>query len=160
MRAYKAVVFLLAAIPLLTGPLDLFLGLKAPKSIGMVLSDIDVRDPVLNSQVRFFGAVWFGTGLLMVLGAARLERFGAVLKMTFAVLTLAGLGRLFSMLQFGLPSAPIGAAFILATIVLEIVVAPVMLLWQRRLEQPQKVRGRWTLMTRNSVSRDSACPKP
>jgi hypothetical protein len=142
LRVYQAVVLLLALIPLSTGPLDLVLGLEGPRSIGMALSDIDLRDPILNSQVRFFGAVWLGTGLLMGLGAVRFERYGGVLKVIFAVLAVAGLGRLVSVVQFGLPAAPVGVAFVFATIILEVGIAPLMLLWQHRLERSWTARVR------------------
>jgi len=141
MRAFKTVVLLLALIPLSTGLLDLFLGLQAPKSIGMALSDVDLRDPILNSQVRFFGAVWMGTGLLMLLSAARIERYALVLKVILIVLTVAGLGRLVSLQQFGLPATQIGVAFIFTTIILEIVVVPLLLLWQHVMERSRPTRN-------------------
>ena len=138
MRAFKAAVLALAAIPLLTGALDFAIGAAAPRLIGATLSARDLADPLLNSQIRFFGGLWVGAGVLMVLSATDLARYGPVLDILFAALVVAGIGRAATVLQFGLPPNAAGQGFVLVTIGLEILVLPLMVLWRRRLAQPSR----------------------
>jgi hypothetical protein len=137
MRAFRLIVFLLAVVPLITGPLDMLMGLHAPQLIGARLSAVDLRDPLLNSQIRFFGAIWFGVGLLMMMCLSDLRRHSSLLRATLGVVFLAGLGRTASILQFGLPANPEGAAFVVATTSIEIVGMPALLWWLGRLHWTQ-----------------------
>lgn len=123
----------LAAIPLLTGFLDLALGLAAPRMIGAALSAQDATDPLLNSQIRFFGAVWCGVGALMARSVTDLPRFGPLLDTVFAALIVAGIGRAVTILEFGLPASTLGQAFVWATTSLELAGLPLMILWRRML---------------------------
>jgi hypothetical protein len=129
MRAFKMVLFLLALIPILTGPLDWALGLQAPHLIGARLSVADARDPLLDSQIRFFGAIWFGVGLLLATCATDPRGRSLFLEGLFAVLFLAGIGRTLSIVQFGLPASPEGAAFVVVTTAVEIIGMPLLWLW-------------------------------
>ena len=86
MRAFRTLIWILALVPILTGPLDWSMGLQAPHLIGAQLSQQDFRDPLLNSQIRFFGAIWFGVGLLLMVG---LFARCAALALFFYTLVLA-----------------------------------------------------------------------
>jgi hypothetical protein len=65
MQAFEITLYLLALIPLCTGALNLGMGLRAQGLIGAQLSPEGFRDPLLNSQIRFYGAIWFGFGVLL-----------------------------------------------------------------------------------------------
>lgn len=142
MRAYRIVLTLLALIPILTGPLDLALGLQAPRALGMALSPADLADPLLNSQIRFFGAVWFGVGLVMLVCARDLERHALVLKVIFASLVIAGMGRLAALFQFGLPRSAVGTAFVQVTTAVELILVPAMAFWLAWLARGRRLGSR------------------
>ncbi len=57
MRMFKTTLYLLAVIPLLTGTLDLALGLPGQRLIGARVSPEALSDPLLNSQIRFVATV-------------------------------------------------------------------------------------------------------
>jgi hypothetical protein len=135
MRTYKTVVTLLAIIPLLTGVLDLCLGVQAARTIGLILSSSDFSDALLNSEFRSFGTTWLGFGVLLMLSVTDLERYSIVAKTLFGLIFVAGLGRLLTIGQFGLPGTAVGSAFVLVTTVLEIGGPPLMILWQSALER-------------------------
>jgi hypothetical protein len=135
MRAFRMIILLAAVVPLLTGPLDLALGAQAPQLIGARLSAHDLRDPLLNSQIRYFGAIWFGVGVLVMMCLSDLKRHSLLLRVTLGVVFLGGLGRTASLAQFGLPTNPIGAAFVTVTTLIEIVGVPLLLWWHAHLDQ-------------------------
>jgi hypothetical protein len=120
-------------VPILTGPLDWSMGLQAPHLIGAQLSQQDFRDPLLNSQIRFFGAIWFGVGLLLILWLLDSARYAIILPGTLGMVFIAGIGRTASIVQFGLPANAQGMAFVIVTTTLEIVGMPLMLWWYWRL---------------------------
>jgi hypothetical protein len=133
MRALKIVLFVLALIPIATGALDIALGLEAPRLLGAALSPEDLRDPVLDSEIRFFGAFWFGVGPLILLCLSDLRRYAVVLRGVLALVFLAGVGRTLSMAHFGLPQSAIGTIFIVCATLSQVVGMPLLLIWLFRL---------------------------
>jgi hypothetical protein len=133
MRAFKIVVFVLALIPIVTGPLDIALGLEAPHLLGAALSPEDLRDPVLDSEIRFFGAFWFGVGPLILLCLWDLPRYAPMLRGLLAIVFLAGVGRTYSMAHLGLPSTAIGKIFVVCATLSQVVGMPLLLIWLFRL---------------------------
>jgi hypothetical protein len=106
------------------GSIQLALGVASPVYGDLVLPS----SPALDSNLRFFGGLGLGLGLILLWTLPRIERqttvFGAVWACTFG----GGVGRALSWLAIGTPPAPM-AAFTLV----EVVGAPLMILWQRRL---------------------------
>jgi hypothetical protein len=124
----KVVVRILCLVPLLTGLIDLVLGAGALSSVGVDLSRTVLENATLNSQLRFFAAIWFGFGVMLWIVAGDLVQHATGFKLMCWILILSGVGRLASIMQFGLPAPPfIGAAF------LELAGIPLLLIWHSQL---------------------------
>jgi len=134
MIAFRTALYLLAGLALLTGAIDLLLGLKGQKAIGADLSPKAFDDALLNSQLRYLGAIWFGFGGLLLLCLTDLGKYSVLLQGALAVVFLGGLGRIASMIQFGLPAASRGKALVIAATAIEIIGAPGLLWWQSLLD--------------------------
>ena len=124
---------LLALIPLCTGALNLGMGLRAQGLIGAQLSPEGFRDPLLNSQIRFYGAIWFGFGVLLCVCLSDLNTYSSLLRGSLAIVFLGGVGRVASLFQFGLPTGTLGKAFVVAVTVIEIIGMPLLLWWHSQL---------------------------
>jgi Domain of unknown function (DUF4345) len=135
MRAFRTAIILLALIPLLTGALDLILGLPAARPLGLDLPLPDVRDAFLNSEMRSLGAIWMGVGVILLYAAADLERRAFLAKLVLVMLLIGGLGRLASVIEFGLPQAPVGKLFVVATTGSQLLIPCILLAWQHVLQR-------------------------
>jgi Domain of unknown function (DUF4345) len=124
MYALTILVRILCFIPFATGALDLVLGAKAFSPLGTQISTEALADPSLNSQIRFFGAIWLGFGCLLWHSSSDLKTHATWFRLMGFTLVLSGVGRLISWIQFGVPVTP----FIGATLV-ELLLIPCLLLW-------------------------------
>lgn len=122
----------LALIALVTGLVDVVVGAKGQSLIGVVLTD-GFGDPVLNSQIRYLGAIWFGFGVLLWMCSNNLARYNTLLRGALWVVVLGGIGRTISLIQFGFPSSAAGCAFVVGAIAIELLAVPFMLFWGKRL---------------------------
>ena len=86
------------------------------------------RDAILNSEIRFWGAIWFGYGVTLWWASVDLRGRGDVLRILLGTLFLSGLGRALSVAQFGWGSSVLNGAMIL-----EIVGSPALLVWHAQL---------------------------
>jgi hypothetical protein len=127
MRALKILIRTLCVIPLATGAVDFLMGASALTAVNATLPVDALTDASLNSQLRFFGAIWFGFGALLWRVAGDLKTHAHVFRLMCFTLILSGVGRLISLVQFGVPALP----FVIATIV-EVVVIPGVLFWHWR----------------------------
>jgi predicted membrane channel-forming protein YqfA (hemolysin III family) len=116
---------LLGAIPIMTGIIGMF-GISDPlyASAGLPPS------PLLDSNLRFFSGVWLGLGVAMYWIIPTIEKQTLLFRALWVMIFIGGIGRLISMLMVGLPPAP----FIGFT-ALEIVGAPLLVLWQSRVSR-------------------------
>jgi hypothetical protein len=128
MKNLSMIVKLLCLIPLLTGAMDLLVGANAFQTLGAALPAETLKEPNLNSQIRFFGAIWLGFGVLLWRASHDLKANASSFYWLCAILILSGVGRLISALQFGWPAPPL-----IGAMVVELVLIPVLLLWHRRL---------------------------
>lgn len=133
MRAFKTTLYLLALIPLFTGALNVVLGLQAQGLIGAQLSPEGFRDPLLNSQMRFYGAIWFGFGLLLCVCLSNIKIYSSLLRGSLAIVFLGGVGRIASLVQFGFPTEALSMAFVIAVTAIEIIGMPLLLWWHSHL---------------------------
>jgi hypothetical protein len=124
-RALQVVTGILGVIPVSTGLVGL-LGLRDPLYVRFGV----VPNVALDSNLRFFGGVWLGLGVVLFLMLPRIEREGALFRAMWGMIFLGGVGRLVSIVDAGLPPAPF-----LGVLVLEIVGAPLFVLWHRRIER-------------------------
>lgn len=126
MKAFRWTLIVLSVVPLVTGAVDLVFGAAAVQLLGTELPESGLLDPTLNSQLRFFGAIWIGYGAALLWIAkdpvSRAEPF----RLLAAFLVLSGFGRLLSMAQFGPPAAPLIVAMFV-----EVVAVPLLAWWHR-----------------------------
>lgn len=116
----------LAAIPVLTGVLTM-MGLDDPIYATANLP----RHALLDSNLRFLGGVWLVLGLALLRLLPRIERETTLFRTLWAMVFAGGVGRLLSMLTLGLPPWPF-----VAFTVLEIVGAPLFVVWHARVARP------------------------
>ena len=129
MNAYTLALKLASPIFILVGALHLVYGVDADVMLGANLSTAALQDPVLDSQNRFYGIAFTLYGVLLYLCATDLNRYSTVLRCVLSVFFAAGLARLVSIAIHGLPSV-----LVLALLVSEIVLPPILLLWLSRIE--------------------------
>ena len=112
MAGLTLAVRLFCVVAFVTGGLDLVDGMDLLVSAGAPVERV-AADPVLNSQVRFWGAIWFGFGLVLWRTSSRLRAEAGLFRLLCAVIALSGLARLASALLYGLPGAILTGAMIL-----------------------------------------------
>ena len=115
-RAFCIVAFVTGAIDLVNGVGLLILG-------GAHLQDV-TRDPVLNSQVGFWGAIWFGFGVVLWRASSHLRDEVDLFRLLCGTVALSGLARLGSAFAYSLPGPVLTGAMLL-----EIVAGVGFLLW-------------------------------
>lgn len=135
MRKFQVTLYILAVIPILTGLLDLALGLRAIESFSEGLSSIFFDDELFNAQYRFLGGVWLSIGVLLYLAATDLKKYSTMLKVVLWGIFAGGIGRAMTVLQFGLPENSAGAAFVLGNMAIETVGMLGLLWWHSVLEK-------------------------
>jgi len=113
MRNLMLTVRAFCVIPFVTSSLDLIDGVGLLKKAGVPLDEGSARDPMLNSQIRFFGAIWLGYGIVLWRASSRLRTEADLFKLLCGILGLSGLARLASAFQYGFPGVPLGGAILL-----------------------------------------------
>ncbi len=126
MNALVIAVRIFCLVPFATGLADLIFYARVFESLGLTFSDAIMSNPALNSQIGFWGAIWFGTGLLLWKCTNDLVRYQDWFYLLCGILFLSGTGRAIAAIQFGLPPAPLPAAM-----ALELVGIPLAILWHR-----------------------------
>lgn len=132
MKFVKAITVLLSSLALLTGAMDVVIGVAGQANIGVGNAASVPLDPVLDSQVRFLGAVWVGLGAIQLVCLGDLRRYSTILQLCFAIVILGGIGRALSLLQAGHPSSDIGTVFIAVALAIELMLVPLVWLAFRR----------------------------
>ncbi len=126
MNALRLVIRVLCLLPFATGLLDLLRGAAYLRSGGAVIPDAVAADPVLNSQVKFWGAIWLGYGLTLWRTSSDLRANAGLFRLLMGVLFLSGVGRGAAAIQFGRPGRALEGAM-----GLELIGTPLLLLWHR-----------------------------
>lgn len=126
MNALTRVVRIFCLLPLVTGPLDLAQGVRVLRPASAMIPERVAADPALNSEVKFFGAIWFGYGLTLWRASADPRANAGLFRLLLGILFLSGIGRAAAAVQFGRPGRLFAGAM-----VLELVGAPLLLLWHR-----------------------------
>ena len=102
MHALKLAVCALCVIPFATGAIDIVNGVGLLIVGGAHLQSV-ARDPALNSQVSFWGAIWFGFGLILWRASAHLRDEADLFRLLSGTIALSGLARLGAAFAYGLP---------------------------------------------------------
>jgi len=102
MQNLKMTVRALCIIPFLTGVADIVYGEGLLNIAGARLENA-ANDPVLNSQIGFWGAIWFGFGLILWRASSHLRDEADLFRLLCGTLVLSGLARLGSMMMYGFP---------------------------------------------------------
>jgi hypothetical protein len=110
-RVVQVCLFLVAAIAMLGGTLQ------------MVLGQPDTT-PRLDNVHRFMAGVYFSTGLINLWAAATIRRQGTLVYLLALGVLLAGVGRLVSISQVGLPQpAALWLGYLIPELLLPVVIA-------------------------------------
>lgn len=124
MPLLSTIVRILCIVPVLTGLLDIATGTHSLELAGMKVPPGASQHPILESQIRFFGAIWFGWGLCLWRITTDLQANAGWFRGLLGILFVSGLARAAAALQFGLPGGPLTIAMIV-----ELVGAPLLLAW-------------------------------
>lgn len=122
-RPLQIATAVLGAVPVLTGAVGM-MGLSDP----LYASAEIPAQALLDSNLRFLSGIWLGLGLAVFWLIPRIEQHTVLYRLLWGMIFMGGIGRLLSMVFTGLPPLP----FIGFT-VLEIVGAPIFVLWQARI---------------------------
>ena len=110
-RVVQVCLFLVAAIAMLGGTLQMFLG--QPDTL-----------PRLDNVHRFMAGVYFSTGLINLWAAVTIRRQGTLVYLLALGVLLAGVGRLVSISQVGLPApAAVWLGYLIPELLLPVVIA-------------------------------------
>lgn len=121
-RPLQIATAILGAVPVLTGAVGL-MGLSDP-----IYASAEIpAQALLDSNLRFLSGIWLGLGLAVFWLIPRIEQQTVLYRVLWGMIFMGGIGRLLSMVFAGLPPLP----FVGFT-VLEIVGAPIFVLWQAR----------------------------
>ncbi len=127
-RTLQVTSALLGLVPVATGVVQL-MGLHDPLYASLNLP----QDATLDSNIRFLAGIWLGLGLANLWLVPRIERETSLFRALWLMIFLGGVGRLLSMAFAGMPMLP----FVGFT-VLEVVGAPVFVVWQGRVARTCK----------------------
>jgi hypothetical protein len=132
-KVLQIVLGVLGLIPILTGGLNLIMGASALNLDGASFSSDVLNNVVLDSEIRFFGAIWFGIGIILYWMLPSIEKHTMLLRLMTGGIFLGGIGRLASALLVGIPPNH----FIAAT-TLELIGMPLLVLWQSLISTSSK----------------------
>lgn len=127
--AFKVMTYFMAAICLFTGANEFINGFIAFQDMGANLTEEGFADPLMNNVIRFFAAMWMGVGVMFIVFILDLERYKPAMLALFGIVFLGGIGRIISVLEFGMPEAASGVNLVVSGVIVEIVVIPVMACW-------------------------------
>lgn len=128
----KFVTLVLSVIAVLTGAMDVLSGIAGQANIGVGPATVPPYDPVLDSQVRFLGAVWLGFGVIQAAAWRDIVRHGAILQVCYFAIVLGGIARVLSLCLTGIPTGSVGRIFIVVALIIELVFVPLAWIAVRR----------------------------
>jgi hypothetical protein len=126
MLFFKLIVGFLGLIAIGTGIMDFWHGVAAQEALGAELGK-GFRDATLNNIFRFFAAIWIGFGVFLILFTTDLARYYFALILAFLITVLGGMGRVMSIVEFGISEGREQATW--AIVGLELILVPLLLVW-------------------------------
>ncbi len=121
-RALQGAVLIAGLVPVSTGLAGMIVG-------GGMAGGAGTTD--LDSHVRYLSGLLLGIGLLFWGMVPSIERHGPIVRALTFLVVIGGLARLAGWLFVGTPSTPM-----IAAVGMELVVTPLLCLWQIRLASP------------------------
>lgn len=103
--------------------MSLALGAASPVYAGEGVPEV----PALDSNLRFFGGMGLGLGLILLWVTPSIERHTTLFRAVWICALLGGIGRLVSMAVVGQPPVPM-----IVFTAIEVPLVPVLLVWQSR----------------------------
>jgi hypothetical protein len=103
--------------------------------LGAAMTGEDVHAVALDSHVRYLSGILLAIGLAFWATLPAIERHTARFKLLTALVFVGGLARLLGVAAMGLPSKPM-----LGGLVMELVVTPLICLWQMRVARRMAMR--------------------
>ena len=123
MHALKIAVRTLCIIAFVTGVADIVDGVGLLNFAGARLETV-ASDPTLNSQVGFWGAIWFGFGVILWRASSHLQDEVDLFRLLCGTIALSGLARLAAVMTYGSPGPVLTLAM-----AIELVAGAGFLLW-------------------------------
>lgn len=123
-RLLQIAVALASLVPLSMGTLSVLRSADVLRGVSQPLP-ID-----LDSHFRYLSGLLLGIGIAFVASIPAIERRGTLFRTLGFVILIGGLARLLSLLQAGVPGP--GHKF---GLVMELIVVPLIVLWQARIER-------------------------
>ena len=105
------------------GTVQVIFGVRSPLYAAASLPDF----PILDSNLRFFGGMGLGLGLVLLWILPSIERRSVLFRALWLCAFVGGVGRLISWQVVGSPSK-----LLIAFTLLEVVGAPLLVYWQHR----------------------------
>ncbi len=130
-RILQVILAIIGLIALITGALGIVAGMTTNFGdfYGVSVSPGIEGNIILDSNLRYFSGLWLGVGLILFWMIPSIERQKLVFRLVAGMIFIGGVGRVISMLSFGVPS-PLFIAFV----VLELLF-PLLIIWQNRLSR-------------------------
>jgi len=127
MRIFTIIIYIFAAIALITGASDLIQGFASQESFGATMPDDGFA--IVDNVFRFFSGLWIGVGVLFVIFIRDLDRYKPAMIALLFIVLLGGFGRIISIIQYGMPQHPSGLGLVTAGLIAEVIVTPALLWW-------------------------------
>ncbi len=128
-RILQIIIAIVGVVPILTGLMGILPPGVSDKFYGISLNDTIQGNIILDSNYRYYSGLWFGLGVIMFWIVPSIEKQKTALRIISTMIFIGGIGRVMSMITFGIPPA----LFILFT-VLELLF-PLLILLQNRISK-------------------------
>jgi len=122
---FKVLIYLFALIAISTGLADLFKGLPSIQLGNGESLETGKASPSLDNAYRFLAGVWIGVGILFLLFVRDLEHYKVAMMVLLGVMAIGGIGRLLSLMRYGMPSD----AILYVGLGIELILCPLMIAW-------------------------------
>ena len=121
---------LIAIMTIVLASMSLLFGVNSP----VYNEAINTEIAALDSNLRFFGGLGLGIGLVLLWITPRIEKRTIIFRALWICAFLGGIGRIVSMFTIGLPPKPM----IIFTFI-EVPLVPILIYWQWRVSQFHKL---------------------
>ena len=102
-------------------------------ALGPAMVDVGAAPIGADSHFRYLSGLLLGIGIGFATTIPRIERRTPRFRLLTAIVVIGGLGRLWSLIAQGTPDRPM-----LAALVMELAVTPLLALWQARIAAPAR----------------------